>query len=75
MSIIESLKRLVDPVQVRQEEAERKAAREQPKREHDGDPPQFACRVCGQVGADRSYCPECLADTMEPVHDKDKAPP
>jgi rubrerythrin len=74
VSIIESLKRLVDPVQVRQEEAERKAAREQPKREPDGDPPQFACRVCGHVGTDQSYCPQCLADTMEPVQKKDKAP-
>ena len=70
MSIIETFKRLVDPVQVRQEEAERKAAREQPKRDHDGDPPRFACRVCGHVGADKDYCPQCLADTMEPLPDE-----
>ena len=67
MSIVESLVRLVDPVQARQQEAERKAAREEPKRNHDGDPPRFACRVCGHVAADKAYCPECLADTMEPI--------
>jgi len=66
MSIIESLVKLVDPVQARAREHERRAAREEPKREHDGEPPRFACRVCGHVGADKSYCPDCLADTMEP---------
>jgi len=67
MSIIQSLVRLVDPIQARAEEEKRRRAREEPKREHDGDPPRFACRVCGQVGDDNAYCPECLADTMEPV--------
>jgi rubrerythrin len=66
MSIIQSLVKLVDPVQAREAEAERRRAREEPKREHDGDPPRFACRVCGHVGDDKAYCPECLADTMEP---------
>ena len=70
MAIVESLVRLFDPVQARQREAERKAAREQPKREHDGDPPRFACRICGHVSDDKSYCPDCLADTMEPVRTK-----
>lgn len=67
MSIIQSLIRLVDPIQARAEEEKRRRAREEPKREHDGDPPRFACRVCGTVGDDKAYCPECLADTMEPV--------
>ena len=67
MSIVESLKRLVDPVQARQLEEERRKAREQPKRDHAGDPPSFACRICGHVSADKAYCPECLADTMEPL--------
>jgi hypothetical protein len=67
MSIIQSLVKLVDPIQARQQEEERRTAREQPKRDHDGDPPRFACRVCGHEGADKSYCPECLADTMEPL--------
>lgn len=67
MSIIESLVRLVDPIQARQQEEERRRAREEPKRNHDGDPPPYACRVCGHVGNDKAYCPECLADTMEPL--------
>ena len=50
MSIVESLIRLVDPVQAREREEERRKAREEPKRNHDGDPPQFACRICGHVG-------------------------
>ena len=70
MAIVESLVRLFDPVQARVREAERKAAREQPKRDHDGDPPRFACRICGHVSDDRSYCPDCLADTMEPARAK-----
>ncbi len=65
MSIISTLNKLVDPIQARREEEDRKRQREQPKREHAGDPPRFACRVCGHVGDDKSYCPECLADTME----------
>jgi rubrerythrin len=70
MAIVESLVRLFDPVQARVREAERKAAREQPKRDHDGDPPRFACRICGHVSDDKSYCPDCLADTMEPASPK-----
>jgi rubrerythrin len=67
MSIVESLIRLVDPVQAREREDERRKQREQPKRDHEGDPPRFACRICGYVSADKGYCPECLADTMEPL--------
>jgi rubrerythrin len=67
MAIVESLVRLFDPVQAREREAQRKAAREEPKRERDGDPPRFSCRICGHVSDDRSYCPECLADTMQPL--------
>jgi rubrerythrin len=70
MSIVESLKKLVDPVQVRQEEEERRRQREQPKREHAGDPPRFACRICGHESADKAYCPDCLADTMEPLRNE-----
>lgn len=29
----------------------------------------FRCRLCGLQAADKSYCPECLADTMEPLSD------
>ena len=65
MSIVESLIKLVDPVQAQRREEERRVAREQPKRTNDGDPPRFACRVCGHESPEQSYCPECLADTME----------
>ena len=44
---------------------ERKAQRERPEREQDGDPPHFVCRVCGHQDIQKAYCPECLADTME----------
>jgi rubrerythrin len=69
VSIIESLKRIVDPVQARQEAEELRKQREQPKRDHAGDPPRFACRICGHESDDKSYCPECLADTMEPLRE------
>jgi hypothetical protein len=67
MSIVESLKRLVDPAAERAEAAERKAAREQPIHEAAGDPPDFRCRVCGELGKDAMFCADCLAATMEPV--------
>ena len=67
MSIVESLKKLVDPVEAREREAELRRQREQPKREESGDPPRFECRICGHVSDERAYCPECLADTMEPI--------
>jgi len=67
VSIIESLTKIVDPIRAREQEEERRRQREQPQREHAGDPPRFACRICGHLSDDKAYCPECLADTMEPV--------
>jgi hypothetical protein len=67
MSIVESLKRLVDPAQARKDEAERKTAREQPVREVVEGPPGFRCRVCGGLGRNAMFCAECLAATMEPL--------
>jgi rubrerythrin len=67
MSIIESLSKLVDPVQAREREEERKKEREQPKREASGDPPRFACRVCGHEDTQGDFCPTCLAGTMRPL--------
>lgn len=67
MSIVESLKRLVDPEQAKQDQAERKRAREQPIREPAAVPPRFRCRVCGELGKDPMFCPGCLAATMEPI--------
>ncbi len=70
MSIVESLKKLVDPVQAREREEELRKKREQPQRDHSGDPPRFVCRICGHVSDDKSYCPECLADTMQPARNR-----
>jgi rubrerythrin len=66
MSIVESLRKLVDPVQAENREQERKTDRELPKRAHAGEPPRFICRICGHVDTQSGYCPTCLADTMEP---------
>jgi hypothetical protein len=65
MGIVESLQKLVDPVQAKAVEEERKREREQPKREAAGDPPRFVCRVCGHEDVQGGYCPTCLADTMQ----------
>ena len=65
MSIVESLIKLVDPVQAREREEQRRVTREQPKREAPGDPPLFACRVCGLEDTQGDFCPSCLAGTMQ----------
>jgi rubrerythrin len=67
MSIVESLIRLVDPVQAQEREESRRIQREQPKREAAGDPPRHRCRICGLVDEAPVYCPVCLADTMRPI--------
>lgn len=64
MAIVESLKKLVDPIRARDEAAELKRRREQPAREQAGDPPRYCCRICGTTSTDGGYCPSCLADTM-----------
>ncbi len=65
MSIIQSLKKLVDPIAAREEEAEIRDHRQQPFQAEQGDPPTFTCRVCGYQDQEGSYCPTCLAPTME----------
>jgi len=65
MSIIESLKKLVDPEQAREEEAARLVARNLPQREDAAPPPaNYRCRVCGHEGTEKVFCPVCLAETM-----------
>ena len=67
MSILQSLKRLFDPIEYRREHQELKRKAE--TREAEGqpdDPPRAdprSCRVCGYQGEGR-YCPHCLAETM-----------
>jgi hypothetical protein len=67
MSIIESLRKLVDPIAARQKEAERIALRETPVREEAAAPPLHECRVCGYIGVEPDFCPDCLAQTMRPT--------
>lgn len=67
VSIVQSLKKLVDPERARQEAAQLERERELPRREAAGDPPTYRCRICQATSNDRSYCPACLADTMVPV--------
>jgi len=80
MSIIYTLKKLVDPIAARAEETQLKKAREDVRRQQSGDPPappeadtdgaaplRFRCRCCGMEQARGAYCPVCLADTMEPL--------
>lgn len=66
MSIIWTLKKVLDPVRARQEELQRKADRERPKREvAAGSGPMFRCTVCGHLSPEPVFCPHCLADTLE----------
>jgi hypothetical protein len=69
VSIVESLKKLVDPVRARQEESERRTARERPDADDKGGPPPPTrrCRVCGHEGPEPIFCPDCLAETMRPL--------
>ncbi len=78
MSIMRSLLRFIDPIEHRRQTAEERRKREVIPPEVDPDlldeppPPRTApapkprtCRVCGRTGFGR-YCPDCLAETMEP---------
>jgi hypothetical protein len=67
VSIIESLTKLVDPVAAREQEAERERLRAQPRRTDAAPPPTFECRVCGHLGPEPTFCPDCLAETMRPT--------
>jgi hypothetical protein len=69
VSIVESLRKLVDPVEARARQEKLRIEREQPIREAEGDPPSYACRVCGYRGSEPDYCPTCLAETMVRVND------
>jgi hypothetical protein len=67
MSLMESFLRIVDPVEARAREEDRRIQRELPKRAIAGDPPLHRCRICGLEDQSPEYCPDCLADTMRPV--------
>ena len=67
MSILYSLRKYIDANQHRLEEAKARIARERPKREDSGGKPplRYRCRICETEADDATYCPVCLADTME----------
>ncbi|MBU1534512.1 hypothetical protein KKF84_04280 [Myxococcota bacterium] len=65
MSLIYSIKKLVDPNAARIEEAHAILMQRAQPRTDDSDDLRYRCRVCGFVSKSREYCPSCLADTME----------
>ncbi len=65
MSIIQTLKKLVDPLQAQKEAAELEARLNPTLQKEAADPPSFVCKVCGYQDREGTYCPECLAPTME----------
>ncbi len=80
MSILWTLRKLVDPIEHGLEEEARRRHRETlPSEPRSGDGPgdrlpapkapetTFRCRVCGLTGRDGAFCPKCLAGTMQPV--------
>ncbi len=80
MSIIWTLRKHIDSIQHREEEAARQRDRDVARRQGVGDgddeeapaPPaeaakQYECRVCGRRSTDGAYCPDCLAETMVEV--------
>jgi rubrerythrin len=83
MSIIWTLRKYVDAIEHREEEAARERDRRLAGRQALGDgeeeaevgPPApeklHGCRVCGHRSLDPTYCPVCLADTMVPLEDED----
>ena len=80
MSLLWVLRKYIDSIGVREEEAQHRRHREaKPADPEDDDtaiviekppekaPPTYRCRVCSQVGTDADFCPSCLAGTMEPI--------
>ena len=79
MSLIWTLRRFADPLQWLKENEDKRRAREsQPGEPHDGgggphvdEVPRpaewWACRICSRHSTSGSYCPTCLADTMQRV--------
>jgi hypothetical protein len=64
MSILDSLRRLVDPIAHRRIMEDRRRQREAREVKSPADPPLRRCRVCAWEGAGK-YCLRCLAETME----------
>ncbi len=64
MSMIDLLRRFIDPVAHRAIAEDRRRKVEAPA-PNPRTPPVLTCRVCGYDGEGR-FCPRCLADTMGP---------
>jgi hypothetical protein len=77
VSIVDSLRRLVDPVAAREHAARMERLRKPPRDDAQGGSrggagknatgKAYECRVCGLVGTAPDFCPECLAQTMRPT--------
>ncbi len=68
MSIFQALKKLVNPARSGEEAAERETATGEDTQPQAGDePPRYRCNVCGHEADQGTYCPDCLADTMDYV--------
>ena len=67
MSIVYTLKKLVDPIRARQNQDEYSGHLQQAGRQNAGPTTTFECGFCGYRHTNGSYCPECLADTMRVV--------
>jgi rubrerythrin len=63
MSMLDVLRRFIDPIAHRQVQAERKRKAEAPTPQREAG--KLTCRVCGYEG-EHAYCPRCLAMTMQP---------
>ena len=76
MSIVWTLRKYVDSIQQREEQAaqerDRRVARQQGLGDGEGDTDKLGpcvCRICGHRAEDEEYCPHCLANTMVAVPD------
>jgi hypothetical protein len=80
VSILWVLRKYIDSIAAREEEASARRHREaRPADLEDDDAdivvpsqpvreaPKFRCRVCGAESTDASFCTDCLAATMEPL--------
>jgi len=66
MSIVHTLKKVVDPARAREEQAEQEKRQQERRQQGAAEPELYHCRVCGREVAQGGYCPDCLSDTMRP---------
>ena len=66
MSLLWAWERMLWPDEFIEAEARELEATRARKDEDDAAPPALRCKACGYEGPER-YCPECLADTMQPI--------